>query len=245
MQPQLPSAAPRLSAAQPLTHLCCLHPLMALAAESHDSFTILLLTFPLARDKRITSFSCLFILSGPDVLALSSFVVPESESFSRTFSEPLQGCLGCSGLSCTPAMPATHPGRLPNQWSIITCWWRWRMPGPLAVTILGPGSCVPSLSRHMLTSSSVHLQTGSNVPHSQLGGIQGQEGPSAISAWQLLPSFCPFPNIPSFPYPLLIWGTGKEYNTLWCLKHHCFRHKLKAWHPMRCCEENQPHPHQT
>lgn len=101
----------------------------------------------------------------PDVVALSSFVVPESESFSRTFSELLQGCLGCSGLSCTPAMPATHPGRLPddpNQWSIITCWWKWWMPAPLAVTILGPGACVPSLSRHVLTSSSVHLQTGSN-----------------------------------------------------------------------------------
>lgn len=173
------------------------------------------------------------------------FCCPWVRVFLTNLLWAIAGLLGVFRAELTPAMPATHPGRLPNQWSIITCWWRWRMPGPLAVTILGPGNCVPSLSRHMLTSSSVHLQTGSNVPHSQLGGIQGQEGPSAISGWQLLPSFCPFPNIPSFPYPLLIWGTGKEYNTLWCLKHHCFRHKLKAWHPMRCCEENQPHPHQT
>lgn len=56
------------------------------------------------------------------------------------------------------------------------------MPAPLAVTILGPRACVPSMSRNVLTSSSVHLQTGSNVSHSQLGGhargvVQGKKVP--------------------------------------------------------------------
>lgn len=27
--------------------------------------------------------------------------------------------------------------------------------------------------------------------------------------------------------------------------HQCFRHKLEAWHPMRCSEEHWPHPSQT
>lgn len=56
------------------------------------------------------------------------------------------------------------------------------MPAPLAVTTLGPRACVPSMSRHVLTPSSVHLQTVSNATHSQLGGhargvVQGKKVP--------------------------------------------------------------------
>lgn len=171
----------------------CLPLLMALAADSHDSVTILLLTSPLAIDLRTTSFFFFlhFHHTCPDVLTLSSFAVPESESFARTLSELLQGCLGGSGPSCLDSSSASDTSRQlsgsPNQWSIITCKWRWWMPAAMAVTwpeSLCPfheqarASCLPQL----LTSSSVHLQTGSNVTHSQMGGhargmVQGKKVP--------------------------------------------------------------------
>lgn len=89
------------------------------------------------------------------------------------------------------------------------------MPAPLAGTIRGPGACVPSVSWQGLAWSSVRLRTVSNVAHSQLAGTcrgrsEGQEGPSAISASQLLPSFL-YP-VPPFPY----WNSERSI-THWCV----------------------------
>lgn len=142
----------------------------------------------------------------PDVLTLSSYAVPRSESFARTLSAAISGLLGVftaemPGLQHSQLhIQAGSPGN-PNQWS-ITCQSQWWMPAPLAVTVLDPGAWFPSMSWQRLSWSSAHLHTGSSVAHSQLartrrGRGAGQEHPSAISASQLLPSF-PYPVLP-FP----------------------------------------------
>lgn len=141
----------------------------------------------------------------PDVLTL--FMLSLGQSLSHAPSlKLLQGCSECSRLRCLDSGAARctprQALRQPNQWT-ITCQSQWWMPAPLAVTILGPGACVPSVSWQGLAWSSAHLWTVSNVAHSQLAKTgrrrsEGQEGPSAISASQLLPRFPysapPFPN---------------------------------------------------
>lgn len=137
----------------PIPHpSCCPSLLMALAAESPDLCTIFLLTFPLGIDLRITSFFCPFhpFRACPDLLNLSSCAVPESDSgLSQAPSLKLwQGFLGCSQLRCLDYSTASCTGRLPsnpNQWSITCQSQRW-MPPPLAVTILHPAACIPSMS---------------------------------------------------------------------------------------------------
>lgn len=143
----------------------------------------------------------------PDVLTLSSYAVPGSESFARTLSEAIAGLLGVftaempglrhcqlhiqagsQATQITGASPASRSGGCLLPW--------------LSPFILGPGACIPCVSWQGLAWSSAHLRTGSSVAHSQLartrgGRGAGQEGPSAISASQLLPSF-PYP-VPTLP----------------------------------------------
>lgn len=137
-------------------------------------------------------------------MPLSSDAVPGSGSFARTLSEAIAELLGVvtaempglrhcqlhiqAGSQATQssgASPASHSGG---------CLLPWLSP------VLAVEPAIPSMSWQGLAWSSERLQTGSSVAHSQLvrthrGRGAGQEGPSAISASQLLPSF-PYP-VPS------------------------------------------------
>ena len=115
----------------------------------------------------------------PDVLTLSSYAVPGSESFARTLSGAIAGLLRVftaemPGLQHCQLHIQTGSPSNPDQWS-IACQSQWWMPAPLAVAILDPGAWFPSMSWQRLAWSSAHLQTGSNVAHSQLARTRSGE----------------------------------------------------------------------
>lgn len=122
----------------------------------------------------------------------------------------LQGCSGSSWLRCldsgTASCISRQASRQPKSAEhhlpvavVVVCSLGWHHSWPQSLCSL----------RELAGACLEHLRTVSNAAHSQLARTrrwrsEGQEGPSAISALQWLPSF-PYP-VPTFPN----FGNQKE-----------------------------------
>lgn len=113
VQPQFPSAAPRCSLQCNPSLL-----LLSLSVNGSGSWEPRLIHhfapyFPSGHTPENNIFFLPFhsFRSCPDVLTLSSFFVPESESLHKPSLKLLQGCLGCSGLSCLDSSNASTTSR--------------------------------------------------------------------------------------------------------------------------------------